>query len=85
MTRVIANRKKVALGMENRKLLTALSRNITEVKYGDCHYCHKHQKCVDINHIDECDCIMEPNYKITEIIKVLNVRTVSWNWSRQNS
>ena len=64
--------------MEDRKLLTALSKNSTEVIYGHYHYCNKHQKCVDINHIVESDWIMESKYKITEIIKVLNGKDSIW-------
>ena len=40
--KVLSNRRTVAIGVDELKLLKALSRNRTEVTYGHVHYCQKH-------------------------------------------
>ena len=40
--KVLSNRRTVAIGEDELKLLKALSRNRTEVTYGHVNYCQKH-------------------------------------------
>ncbi len=40
--KVLSYRRTVAIGVDELKLLMALSSNRTEVTYGHVHYCQKH-------------------------------------------
>ena len=60
------------------KLMLALERKRTTALYGYHHYCKKHQKIVDHNHIDECELTMRPGIKISEITSPLASVDTIW-------
>ena len=77
---VKTNRRKFAFGVEELRLLMALTRSRTEVTYGHSHWCHKHEKLVKHEHLDECDCSTPGEYKISSITWVLDGKNSIWDF-----
>ena len=69
---VKTNRRKFAFGVEELRHLLALTRSRTEVTYGHSHWCHNHDKFVQHENLDECDCITPREFKISSITWVLD-------------
>ena len=49
---VKSNRKKHAFGVKELRLLMALTRSRTEITYGNSHWCHKHDRLEEHEHLD---------------------------------
>ena len=56
-------------------LALAISAKRTRVHFGQRHYCVKHEKIVDKNHIDECD-LLKGKYPTTEFNQELFVTSI---------
>ncbi len=78
ISNISKNKSSTILVVDDLKLLMALTRKRTEVTYGHVHYCHKHSCCVNENHIDQCDLIIQNGYKVTDIPAVLEGKNSIW-------
>ena len=81
---VNSNRKKHAFSVDELRLLMALTRSRTEVTYGHSHWCYKHDRLVEHEHLDECECIASKDYKISEITKVLDGKDSIWELQHEH-